>query len=81
MENMATQAEIIEAIADHLSLTPADLDPTLSIKDDLGLNPVEKADLLHDLAEKFQIIFNPGEAGGIETVGDLIDLVEDKLLE
>lgn len=78
---MATQQEIIEAIAEHLSLQSADLDSSLSIQDDLGLNPVQKADLIHDLAEKFQIIFNPDEAGQIGTVGDLVELVEDKLLE
>lgn len=78
---MATQQEILEAIADILALPPADIDPRAHIQDDMGLSPVEKADLLHELADKFQIIFVPGESESIETIGDVIDLVEDKLLE
>lgn len=78
---MATQQEIIEAIAEHLALPTADIDLSLSIKDDLGLNPVEKADLLHGLSGKFKLVFAPDEIEGIQSVGDLVELIEDKLLE
>jgi acyl carrier protein len=78
---MATQKEIIEAIADILALPPGDIDPRAHIQDDMGLNPVEKADLLHNLAAKFKIVFVPGESETIETIGDVVDLIEDKLLE
>jgi acyl carrier protein len=78
---MADQKEILEAIADALTLPVADIDPHASLKDDLGLNPVEIADLFHELADRFQIIFEPGDREGLETVSDLVSLIEDKMLE
>lgn len=78
---MIDQKDILEAIADSLALPVADIDTDSSIKDDLGLNPVETADLLNDLSNKFNIIFDPSELEHIKTVGDLVVLVEDKLLE
>lgn len=78
---MSDQQQIIEAIADTLTLSPADLDMQASLQDDLGLNAVEKADLLNSLAEKFSIIFDSSEVEDIRTVSDLVILIEDKLLE
>ncbi len=78
---MVDQKQISEAIAESLTLPVADIDPEASFQDDLGLNPVQVADLLHDLAEKFGIVFEPEETSQVKTVGQLIDLVEDKLLE
>ncbi|MDD2823290.1 MAG: acyl carrier protein [Candidatus Daviesbacteria bacterium] len=78
---MLDQKKITEAIADNLGLPPADIDAESHLQDDLGLNAVEIADLLGDLADKFQIAFHPSEPAQVKTVGDLIELVEDKLLE
>lgn len=78
---MIDQKKIIEAIAEHLALPIADIDPESSLQDDLGLNPVEIADLLHGMADNFHIVFDPGEPETIKTVGDLIEMIEDKLLD
>jgi len=78
---MSDQKKIIEAIADNLGLPPADIDVESHLQDDLGLNAVEIADLLGDLAEKFGIVFHSNEPAQVKTIGDLIELVEDKLLE
>ncbi len=78
---MADQQQIIEAIADNLTLPAADIDLESSLQDDLGLNPVEIADLLYGLSAKFKINFDPPEIIGIKTVDDLVILIEDKLLE
>jgi acyl carrier protein len=78
---MADQQQIIEAIADNLTLPAADIDLESSLKDDLSLNPVEIADLLYSLTTKFKINFDPTEIASIRTVDDLVILVEDKLLE
>lgn len=78
---MTEQQKIIEVIADILTLSAGDLDMQASIQDDLGLNPVEKADLLNSLAHRFNIVFEPGEIEELRTVNDLVILIEDKLLE
>lgn len=78
---MTDQKQIIDAIADNLGLPPADIDVESHLQDDLGLNAVEIADLLGNLSEQFNIVFHPNEPAQVKTVGDLIELIEDKLLE
>lgn len=78
---MIEQKQIIEVIAETLGLPVGDIDMDSSLADDLGLNPVEIADLLHTLSEQFHIIFEPFEVEHVKTVGDLIMLIEDKSLE
>ena len=78
---MADQQQIIESIADNLALPTSDIDMDSHLQDDLGLNPVEVADLLGNLSRKFGIVFDPLEIESIKTVGNLVELIEDKLLE
>lgn len=78
---MITEQQIIEAIAESLTLPVADVDPEAHLQDDMGLNPVEKADLLETLAQKFNIIFEPVDIAHIKTIGDVIETIEDKLLD
>ena len=78
---MPNEQQIIEAIAESLALPVVDIDLDSHLRNDLGLNPVEVSDLLESLSEKFHILFEPHEAEGIKTVGDLVELIEDKLLE
>lgn len=78
---MNQQKEIIAAIAKHLSVTPQDIDPQSSLETDLGLGPLEKADLISDLAHKFSVTFDNNELEEVETINDLVVLVEDLMLE
>ncbi len=78
---MVNQKQIIETIAEILTLPPTDIDPDATLQDDLGLNPVEVADMMHEVADRFDILIEPQDSIRIKAVGDLIDLIEDKLLE
>lgn len=78
---MSSQQQIIEAIADNLALPAGDIDLEASLKDDLGLNPVEIADLLQYLTQQFNLHFDPPEIESLRTVGNLVEMVEDKLLD
>lgn len=78
---MPDQKQIVEAIADNLGLPITDIDTESSLQDDLSLNPIEVADLFNSLSHKFDITFEPQEPGSIKTVGDLVEIIEDKLLE
>lgn len=78
---MATEEQILEAIAESLTLPAADIDMESHFQKDLGLNPVEVADLFSSLARKFNLFFDPAEMTQIKTVGSLVELIEDKLLE
>lgn len=78
---MADEQQILATIAESLALPTADIDMHSSLQDDLGLNPVEIADLIDSLSKKFNIIFDPSEVSQAKTISDLVELIEDKLLE
>lgn len=78
---MSDQKKILEKIAEYLALQTSDLDPDAHLIDDLGLNSAEIADLLDYLSQNFGIPFDSQEASQAKTIGELVDLTEDKLLE
>jgi acyl carrier protein len=78
---MIDQKKIIEAIADSLTIPATDIDPEKSLQDDYNLNRIEIGELFSSLAREFDVVFIPGETDGVDTVADLIALIEDKLLE
>lgn len=75
------QQQVIEEIAKHLGITSADIDSNASLSEDLGIGPVELADLLSALSLKFKITFEPSEVERIRTVNDIVVMVEDQSLE
>ncbi|MBI2021702.1 acyl carrier protein [Candidatus Daviesbacteria bacterium] len=75
------QSEVIEEIAKHLGVTPQDIDPLASLTDDLGLGPVEIADLLSALSKRFSVTFDPAEVENLRTVNDMVVTIEDLSLE
>ena len=78
---MSTEIEIIKAIAEHLGLAPEELDRNASLRDDLTLGPLELNDLLDDLKSHFKVSFEAEEISSVQTVNDLIVLIEDNLID
>jgi len=78
---MELQKKIIAQIAEHLGVTPQDIDFDASIKEDLGLGPIETADMLSVLAKEFGVTFGPTDVARIKNVADLVELIEDLSLE
>ncbi len=78
---MSQEAQILQAIADHLGLSVEDLDRHASLRDELNLGPIELNDLLTDLSEKFDVNFTPEEIEDLKKVEDVIVLIEDNLLD
>lgn len=78
---MNTEAQIIQAIAEHLGLSPDDLDRGANLRDELNLGPIELNDLLSHLSRKFNVTFKSDELGSIQKIDDLIVLIEDNLLD
>lgn len=77
---MIAVSDIIKAIAEHLTLNPEDLDKHALLREDLNLGPIEFNDLLSYLSEKFDVALAPEEVEKLETVDDLIVLIEDNLI-
>jgi acyl carrier protein len=78
---MNQERQIIQAIAEHLGLSPEDLDRHALLQEELGLGPIELNDLLADLSHRFSITFDETEIENLKKIDDLIVLVEDNLLE
>ncbi len=78
---MSQETQILQAIAEHLGLSPEDLDRHASLREELNLGPIELNDLLSDLSQKFDVSFNEEEIEDIKKIDDLIVLIEDNLLE
>lgn len=75
------QNEIIAEIAKHLGVTPQDIDIHASLTEDLALGPIDLADLIYALSEKFSVTFSQGEVDGFKTVSDIVVAIEDASLE
>lgn len=75
------QKDIIEEIAKHLGVTPQDIDLNASLTEDLTLSPVELADLLSALSQKFQVAFDPADIEHLRNVNDVVEMIEDLSLE
>lgn len=78
---MNKEAEILQAIAEHLGLSPEDLDRRALLQEELNLGPIEINDLLAYLSQKFDITFEPDEVEDLKRIDDLIVVIEDNLLE
>lgn len=78
---MNQETQIIQAIAEHLGLSPEDLDRRALLRDELNLGPIELDELLSYLSQKFGVTFDEDEMENIKRVDDLIVLVEDNLLD
>lgn len=78
---MSQETEIIQAIAEHLGLSPEDVDRHALLRDELGLGPIELNDLLSDLSQKFDVSFDPEEVEQVKSINDLIILIEDNLID
>lgn len=77
---MNQQEKIIKIIAEHLGLSPQDIDRHADLREDLNLSSIDLNDLLANLSSQFEVTFDPEDVASIQTVDDLIVLVEDNLL-
>jgi acyl carrier protein len=75
------QKQVIAEFAKHLGVTPQDIDLSASLAEDLGIGPVELADLITYMSEKFQVTFHTSDIEGLRTVNDLVVAIEDLSLE
>lgn len=78
---MNQEIKIIQAIAEHLGLSPEDLDRHALLREDLNLGPIELNDLLSDLSSKFDVSFDEEDIEDLKRIDDLIVLVEDNLID
>lgn len=75
------QSQVLEEIAKHLGVSPQDIDVNASLTENLGLGPVELADLLQALSQRFRVTIGEEGVENLKTVSDIVVLIEDLSLE
>ena len=79
-----TQQQILEGvrqvIRDHLQVSSRVTDETHLI-DDLQLDSLKQLTLVVELENHFRVRFDSGDEEGLETVGDVVRLVDRRLAE
>lgn len=78
---MNKEAEIIQAIAEHLGISVEDVDRHALLKEEVNIGPIELNDLLADLSERFNVTFTPEEIDNLKRIDDIIVLIEDNLID
>ena len=80
-----TEKEIRDAgrqiVADTLGISVDECADDASLEDDLGADSLDAAEILMAVDTKFDIAVEEGRADDIETVGNLLDTLVQKVME
>lgn len=66
-------------IAEALGVEESEVVPEASFEEDLNVDHQELLDLIVAVEEEFEAKVEDSEVGDLQTVGDLVDYLEDKL--
>ena len=80
-----TEKEIRDAgrqiVADTLGISVEECTDDASLEDDLGADSLDAAEILMTVETKYDIAVEEGRADDIETVGDFLDTLVQKVME
>ena len=76
---MTTQEKITEIIVEQLGVKPEEVTPEASFVDDLGADSLDTVELVMALEEEFGTEIPDEDAEKIQTVGDAVKYVDEKL--
>ena len=75
--------EVMKLVRDHLSteleLEPARIQPETRFREDLDADSLDLYELVMELEDRYGIRVSEEEAARIETVGDAVDFVTDRV--
>ena len=70
---------IAAIVAGLTGSTPAAIAPDLNLVDDLGVDSLSKCELALALERAFDLLINDAEVEGMQTVGDVAEVVSRRL--
>ena len=70
--------KIAKVLADQLGIDKSKITLESKIVEDLGADSLDVVELLMSLEEEYGITVSDDEAGAIRTVGDIVNLLENK---
>ena len=75
--------EVMKLVRDHLSteleVEPARIQPATRFREDLDADSLDLYELVMELEDRYGIRVSEEEAARIETVGDAVDFVTDRV--
>ena len=63
---------------DYTDSLPEEINADMQLIADLGFNSLTLIELVNDAEPRFSVVFDDDELAGIETVGDILELLEEK---
>ena len=69
--------DVRKVCKEHLSI--ADVDEATHLFRDLELDSIQQLTLVVEIENHFKICFDEGDEAGIETIGDVVDAVSNRL--
>ena len=74
------QRKVLEHLLEAVDkeLTPDEVTPEMSLRDDLGLDSLGAVEMVMNLEEEFGVSLTDEELSALSTVGDVFRLVEEK---
>jgi len=79
MERTDIEKKVQDILVDKLGLDASEVKPEANLKDDLGADSLDEAELIMETEKEFGIGITDDEAEQVKTVADLCDLVERKV--
>jgi len=75
----AVESQIIEIICEQLDVEASDVDTSKSFMDDLGADSLAIVELVLALEEKFDVKIPDDEVDGLQTVGNAVSYITQRL--
>jgi acyl carrier protein len=72
-------AKVREHLATELEVSPSEIEAATSFRDDLDADSLDLYELVMELEDTYGVKVSEEEAAGIETVGDAVDFVLERL--
>jgi acyl carrier protein len=79
MDRKELEAQIIEMVATSYKRDAGELSVDTSFKDELGGASIQMVALVSEIENELDAVLMIADASACETIGDLVDLVEEEL--
>lgn len=77
MDRRRVLREVKRVLEDHLTIT--DVDESTHLFRDLELDSIQQLTFVVELENHFRICFDEGDEAGIDTIGDVVDAVAERI--
>ncbi len=79
MDAATIEAKVKQIVADRLGVEESQVTPEASFANDLGADSLDTVELIMEFEKEFNLEIQDEEVEQIETVGDVIKLLQQKL--